>query len=618
MSVKRLTLKGLRGFINKTDLFFAIPDHVTPGSGLTIMVGPNNSGKSTVIEAMHIANSDSNVVPLELRNIKNDYKINIEIENNNGNIYSISTSKNGGAFIIRKNNDDIVDYSYNENNLFVLSSRRNFNSTFGNNGLTTRENYKGNVSDSDYRNENSTNHNFGGRLLKIENNKKEFNKCLAKVLSPLPNWKIEAQSNSNLYLEFSFDNIRHSSKGAGEGFINIFNIVDALYDSREDNVILIDEPEISLHPDLQRKLFQLLVEYSKDKQIIISTHSPYFVDWELLSHSSKIIRFKKDFDRINIFELKEETKEEIKSLLKDTNHPHILSLTSNDIFFLNDNVILTEGQEDVVCYKKIFKKYNFVPNASFFGWGAGGADKMMNVLDILNDLGYKKVFVILDNDKKENINDIKSKYKNYECYVIKANDVHNKNHSRNVEKLIKKINDDVFDDIIKEKVNIYISECFPTKEGLVSDIQDCVINEKYQNDILTLINSINNYFSIDILKDEITDTYDNSDNENNDILEEDNIEKAKQLIYKYFEDNKLNNYIKNKFKGIDTRAGDEYFILFRKNKNNKYYAIYEFYEEVPINQKIQVCYYIVVNIEKETVKIKKRKIIKNELYRKLK
>ena len=52
-------------------------------------------------------------------------------------------------------------------------------------------------------------------------------------------------------------------------------------------MILIDEPEISLHPDLQRKLFSLLVEYSKDKQIIVSTHSPYFVDWKLFSEKQK-------------------------------------------------------------------------------------------------------------------------------------------------------------------------------------------------------------------------------------------------------------------------------------------------------------------------------------------
>lgn len=128
-----------------------------------------------------------------------------------------------------------------------------------------------------------------------------------------------------------------------DGYINIFNIVDALYDSSENNVILIDEPEISLHPDLQRKLFSLLVEYSKDKQIIVSTHSPYFVDWKLFSDKTKIIRLKKEKETIQLYELSEETREGIKGIITDYQKPHVLSLNANEIFFLNDDVILTEG-----------------------------------------------------------------------------------------------------------------------------------------------------------------------------------------------------------------------------------------------------------------------------------
>jgi hypothetical protein len=40
-------------------------------------------------------------------------------------------------------------------------------------------------------------------------------------------------------------------------------------------IYLIDEPELHLHPKAQEKLLDLLLEESKDKQIFISTHSPY-------------------------------------------------------------------------------------------------------------------------------------------------------------------------------------------------------------------------------------------------------------------------------------------------------------------------------------------------------
>lgn len=70
MSIKRLTIKGLRGFSEKTNINFAIPDNINPGSGLTVMVGPNNSGKSTVIESVHLLSSNSDIIPSSSRNIK--------------------------------------------------------------------------------------------------------------------------------------------------------------------------------------------------------------------------------------------------------------------------------------------------------------------------------------------------------------------------------------------------------------------------------------------------------------------------------------------------------------------------------------------------------------------
>ena len=260
------------------------------------------------------------------------------------------------------------------------------------------------------------------------------------MLSPLPKWTIESLTGNNLYLEFTFDAIKHNSNGAGDGYINIFNIVDSLYDATENSVILIDEPEISLHPDLQRKLFKLLVEYSKDRQIIISTHSPYFVDWNVFSNKGKIIRFKKEEDTIYTYELRENTKREIKELLKDKNNPHILDLNANEIFFLNDNVILTEGQEDVICYKEIFRQYNFESNASFFGWGAGGAPKIKIILNILYELGYKRVFTILDNDKRSIIPELQKIFPLYNFYAIVTDDVRNKEDDK-LNKIIYKVLD---------------------------------------------------------------------------------------------------------------------------------------------------------------------------------
>ncbi|MDR2406682.1 MAG: ATP-binding protein [Bacteroidales bacterium] len=46
--------------------------------------------------------------------------------------------------------------------------------------------------------------------------------------------------------------------------------------SKENIVLIIDEPELHLHPSLQEKFIQYLKSISSEKQIILSTHSPYF------------------------------------------------------------------------------------------------------------------------------------------------------------------------------------------------------------------------------------------------------------------------------------------------------------------------------------------------------
>jgi energy-coupling factor transporter ATP-binding protein EcfA2 len=58
---------------------------------------------------------------------------------------------------------------------------------------------------------------------------------------------------------------------AGFGFQVWLQILTHLTGAAADNVLVVDEPEIYLHPDLQRRLFQLLK--ASGKQIILATHS---------------------------------------------------------------------------------------------------------------------------------------------------------------------------------------------------------------------------------------------------------------------------------------------------------------------------------------------------------
>ena len=63
---------------------------------------------------------------------------------------------------------------------------------------------------------------------------------------------------------------------AGFGFQVWLQILTHLVNSADDNVLIVDEPEIYLHPDLQHRLFHLLK--AADKQVILATHSAEMVN----------------------------------------------------------------------------------------------------------------------------------------------------------------------------------------------------------------------------------------------------------------------------------------------------------------------------------------------------
>ena len=70
-------------------------------------------------------------------------------------------------------------------------------------------------------------------------------------------------------------------------------------------IYLIDEPELHLHPKAQEKLLELLLEESKDKQIFISTHSPYMFNGAIGNGANLIILKRKGNDEIDVINARE-------------------------------------------------------------------------------------------------------------------------------------------------------------------------------------------------------------------------------------------------------------------------------------------------------------------------
>lgn len=424
--IKELKVSGLRGFGVEQKLNFAIPKKKL-GSGITFIVGSNNSGKTTILESLGYFNLDKSNSPSiaeRKRNIKTQSKVNIYLTDEKDDIYKIESHKHGGSVtVMQKNGEEYGNFEALQ--IFVLQSRRFVEYEFHRNESSRYDYMK--FSQMNKHNRTAGLYEFSSRLFNMHKNKEKFDTLLERVLGHNLNWTIEQNDNGTFYLKLEVNGCIHSSEGLGDGIWSVFTICDALFDSTEGSVIAIDEPELSLHPAYQRRIMELLKEHAVDRQIIISTHSPYFIDWDSILNGAELIRTIKNQDGdIEVYSLNGSTKQDIEKFQKDINQPHTLGLEAKEVFFLEDNIILVEGQEDVIFYPRIAKQLDTEFAGNFFGWGVGGAPKMKYILRILKDLGYKEISIILDGDQSHEKDQLEEEYPEYKFFLIPADDVRDK------------------------------------------------------------------------------------------------------------------------------------------------------------------------------------------------
>ena len=75
-------------------------------------------------------------------------------------------------------------------------------------------------------------------------------------------------------------NINYSEAFAGSGETAIVILVHKIFNAPTESLILLDEPETSLHSGAQKRLMSFLLEQcvKKKHQVVISTHSPFLIE----------------------------------------------------------------------------------------------------------------------------------------------------------------------------------------------------------------------------------------------------------------------------------------------------------------------------------------------------
>ncbi|MHC3130079.1 MAG: AAA family ATPase [Candidatus Bathyarchaeota archaeon] len=105
------------------------------------------------------------------------------------------------------------------------------------------------------------------------------------------------------------------------------------------NFLAIEEPETHLHPYLARELFSILEDVSKKNQIMITTHSPIFVDLANLKNSWI---FRKENRETTVYRI--ERSEDLRIISYE------LGIRPSDVFFA-DKILFVEGRIDRAVYR---------------------------------------------------------------------------------------------------------------------------------------------------------------------------------------------------------------------------------------------------------------------------
>lgn len=133
--------------------------------------------------------------------------------------------------------------------------------------------------------------------------------------------KMDIEKFSDKFLIFSLEEkykekiYQIPSSLLSDGTINIIAIILALYFNKPntDSLIIIEEPEKNIHPHAMSKIVEMMKEVSKEKQIIITTHSPEIVKYAGIKNLLLMIRNQNGFSKIT----RPADSQEVQSFLKN-------------------------------------------------------------------------------------------------------------------------------------------------------------------------------------------------------------------------------------------------------------------------------------------------------------
>ncbi len=315
------------------------PIHLRDFSEFHILVGPNNAGKTNILDAIHIF-FDKNVEEERFFDKNADIKITLT-DNEEKHVINLKGGKlsNHSQIDAQKNFiriNDKVDY------FSVVKELKFFKTSFP----------------EEYLN---------------------FSQALEKYFTGI-------EINEELFLHnVQADQKSRSVKRMGEGFKRLFVILFYIFHPNY-KIILIDEPETHLHPSIIKKFLRILKEGRFGNQVLFTTHHPSFVQARYLPYVWRITRNKNNSTALYGFNGKNLDLSRFVQEINDDN---------SGILFAS-KALLVEGVSDAIFMREMINRFykKETDIKVVYTSGKGSVDIYAELCEIFN-IPYA---IMLDND----------------------------------------------------------------------------------------------------------------------------------------------------------------------------------------------------------------------------
>ncbi|MBD2665656.1 hypothetical protein B6N60_04548 [Richelia sinica FACHB-800] len=426
MWISEVTLNNFRSFGDA---------NIQLSKGINLIVGANNSGKSTLLKSILWLQKGFNLNGTDLRMFKGDGYVHLVLKEAKPEVFTFinqnfqsqilvklklesnSVSVEANQFSEINRNGNTTRYILNqmflsneepENFIYPYLSKRKvagFEETINSN---TTNSVRGNLS------------NLYAKIDRISNPQIQENEQYVQACKDIIGFQVTTIASDigkkAAYIVSSHKNIPLDAMGEGVG-----NLVGLIVDlcMAENRLFLIEEPENDIHPKALKKLLNLIAEKSANNQFIITTHSNIVAKYLGALPDSKLFSVSMDFDenRIPTSHIEEipNTPEARRNVLEELGYDFF------DFDLWSAWLILEESSAERIIREFLIPWFAPDLQGRINTFSTKGIDKVITKFDDFNNIfvflhlqpAYKNLaWVIVDGGPKEKeiIEQLKTKY----------------------------------------------------------------------------------------------------------------------------------------------------------------------------------------------------------------